>query len=89
MKIENMRFMALSIIIDGVENAECFGDKWYQFSSSFFSMLMAYRSVEIISEDEYDFIFDSMNHCYFSECNDILPYLYDLQSDARKSAFFA
>lgn len=84
-----MRFMALSIIIDGVEKAEIFGDKWYKFSSSFFSMLMAYRSVELISEDECEYIFDSMNHCYFSECNDILPYLYDLKSESRKSAFFA
>ena len=63
MKKYEMRLYALSNLISEIDTASRFGNEWYKFSDRFFSVLHVFRALEIISDLEHDFIFESLNLC--------------------------
>lgn len=81
MKKYEMRLFALRDLISRVDSADRRGNDWYIYSDSFFDVLHTYKALEIISCTEHDFIFESMNHCYYSDCFEIRPFLENLYHD--------
>lgn len=84
MKKYEMRLYALSNLISEIDLASVFGDEWYKFSDRFFSVLHVYKALELISDLEHEFIFESLNHCFYKDCFEVRPYIQNLYHDEIK-----